>query len=133
MNIRAQGPADRSWAAAVAADYFGSPQVVSRGILHDTRQLSGIIAEDDSGRIGLLRYRTDGDECEAVTTISPKGRVGMGTAMLQSGERMAAHAVCCRLCLVTTNTNQRAMKFYRSAGWVRAAIHKSAVMEARKM
>jgi GNAT superfamily N-acetyltransferase len=133
MHIRKINPEDIPWVKATVSEYFGSPRVVSRGVLHDSAGLPGFIAEDGSGRIGLLQFRINNDECEVVNLVSIKRRQGVGTRLLKAVEDLAAEAGCKRLWLITTNNNDEAITFYRTVGWKQVAIHKGAVTESRKL
>ena len=124
---------DISWVEATVSEHFGSPQVVSRGVLHDSAELPGFIAKDDSGRIGLLQFRINNDECEVINLISIKRRQGVGSQLLKAVEDMATEADYKRLWLITTNNNYEALEFYRTAGWKQVAVHKGAVKESRKL
>ena len=57
MLVRELLETDRPWAAAPVARQFGSTTVVSRGVLHDTHLLPGMVAVDQRERVGLLQYR----------------------------------------------------------------------------
>lgn len=133
MRIRKIKADDIPWIKAIVTDCFGSPKVVSRGVLHDSGELPGFIAEEGSSRIGLLQYRIDNDECEVVILVSIERGRGVGTQLLKDVEDKATEAGCRRLWLITTNNNHSAMEFYRSAGWNQVAVHKGAVAEARKL
>ncbi len=133
MIIRKLNPDDLSWVEKTMTAYFGSSVVVSRGVLHDSRKLPGFIAEDQTGRVGLLHYRIVDDECEVVTLISIRQRKGTGRKLLERVERMAVDAGCKRVWLITTNNNENAIQFYLAVGWKQVAIHKGAVSEARKL
>jgi GNAT superfamily N-acetyltransferase len=133
MHIRKINPEDIPWVKATVSEYFGSPRVVSRGVLHDSAGLPGFIAEDEPGCIGLLQFRINNDECEIINLISLKRRQGVGTRLLKAVEDMAAEAGCKRLWLITTNNNVGALEFYRTAGWKQVAVHKGAITESRKL
>ncbi len=75
LRIRAMTEADRDWAAAVVARYFGSPEMVSRGFRHDTRLLPGLIAEEGGQRLGLAHYRI-ADELEYERRLDGAAPVG---------------------------------------------------------
>ncbi len=47
MNIRAVTTLDRDWAADLVAQHFGTPEIISRGVRHDTRLLPGVIVEHE--------------------------------------------------------------------------------------
>ncbi|MBN2554654.1 MAG: GNAT family N-acetyltransferase [Anaerolineales bacterium] len=133
MNIRSLTPEDIPWVEAVVSDHFGSPRVVSRGVLHDACSLPGLVAEEAAERTGLLQYRIDGEQCEVIILIALKPRQGIGRALLRTAEELAKAASCCRMWLVTTDNNLGAQAFYRTAGWTQAAVHRDAVAAARKL
>ena len=114
MLVRALLESERSWAAALVADHFGAPTVVSRGALHDTPSLPGLIALEAGERCGLLHYRPDGGELEIVVVTRAARGVGSGASAVEEVAR--AHG-CRRLWLVTTNDNRPALAFYRAIGW----------------
>ena len=87
MLVRALLEAERSWAAALVAEHFGSATVVSRGVLHDTCSLPGLIALSSGQRIGLLHYRREGDQLEVVVLIARQPRQGVGRRLLEAGRR----------------------------------------------
>jgi hypothetical protein len=70
MLVRELRETDRSWAAAPVAAHFGSAAMVSRGVLHDTDVLPGLVAEEQGERIGLLQYRRAADQLEIVVLIA---------------------------------------------------------------
>jgi hypothetical protein len=124
---------DRRWAARLVAEQFSSLRVVSRGVLHDTRTLPGIVALRGRRRVGLLQYRIDGDQCEVVVLIAIVKRRAVGTRLLTSARSVAEAAKCRRLWLVTTNNNRDALAFYRAMGWKQVAIHRGAAQRARRL
>lgn len=126
--------ADRAWAEALVGDYFGSTRVVSRGRLHETRELPCLAAYSEGSPVGLSHYRLDDDGgCEVITLIASEPGHGAGTALLGAVADRASVAGCRRVWLVTTNDNSRAQRFYTSRGWVRAAVHPGAVRLAREL
>lgn len=133
MNIRDINADDLTWIEAVVREHFGSPQVVSRGVVHDTSSLSGLIAEDETGRIGLLQFRIDSRGFEVVVLVAVRRRQGVGTQLLKAAEEKALHAGCSRIWLITTNNNVDALTFYKAIGWEQVAVHKGAVRESRKL
>ncbi len=133
MRIRPLENHDRPWAEALVAEHFGSSRVVSRGILHETRLLPGLVAEADAAPVGLLQYRITARQCEVVILISVRKREGVGTALLQALRRIAEAASCRRIWLVTTNNNRVGQAFYRAVGLRKCAVYPGAVDEARKL
>ncbi|MFQ5943789.1 MAG: GNAT family N-acetyltransferase [Anaerolineales bacterium] len=133
MRIRELNPSDTPWVESVVTEQFGSPSVVSRGVLHDARELGGLVAEVNSKPVGLLQYHWDNDQCEIVVLISEIRREGIGRALLKAAQAKARQAGCDRLWLITTNNNRVALEFYQAIGWNLVAIHRGAVREARKL
>jgi ribosomal protein S18 acetylase RimI-like enzyme len=133
VRIRRLEPADIPWVAKIVADHFGSARVVSRGRLHISTELPGLVAEDETGRIGLIQWRAVGDAWEIVILISLKRRHQVATRLIRAAEGLAANASCRRLWLITTNNNHPAIEFYKSAGWEQIAVHKGAVAAARNL
>jgi GNAT superfamily N-acetyltransferase len=133
MHIRELTVADIPWVQSWVAEHFGSPRVVSRGVLHDARALSGLVAEVDSKPVGLLQYRRDGSQWEIVVLISLIRRQGIGRKLLQAVQDKARTAGCERLWLITTNNNRGAQEFYAALGWQLVAVHRGAVREARML
>jgi hypothetical protein len=86
MNIRDIHAGDGPWIEAVVIEHFDSPKVVSRGVVHDTSSLPGLIAEDETGRIGLLQFRIDSRGFEVVVLVALIRRRGVGTQLLKAAE-----------------------------------------------
>lgn len=117
MKIRKLTSTDVPWVASIVAEYFGSPKVVSRGVLHDSKVLPGFVAEVKSEPAGLLQYHMADNQCEVLTLISLIDRQGIGRELLKTMELVAKQAGCNRLWLITTNNNRRAIAFYQAVGW----------------
>ncbi|HLW47169.1 MAG TPA: GNAT family N-acetyltransferase [bacterium] len=114
-------------------DRWGGTIVVSRGRLHDTDRLEGLVAEDAGRPAGLLTYRIDAGECEIVTLDALVRGAGAGTALLQAAADLARRAGCRRLWLITTNDNLDALRFYQRRGLTLAAVHARAVEASRRL
>ena len=133
MKIRKLISTDIPWVESVVAQHFGSPEVVSRGGLHDSRVLPGFVAEVESEPAGLLQYRMDDNQCEVVILISLIQRQGIGRELLETMKSVARKHGCNRLWLITTNNNRSAIEFYQAVGLTQVAIHHGAVRESRKI
>jgi GNAT superfamily N-acetyltransferase len=133
MEVRALLDGDRRWASALVTELVASPRVVSRGRVHDSRELSGLVAQIDGTPVGLLQYRLNGGQCEVVLIIAARRRAGVGRRLLEAIARLARARGCRRLWLVTTNDNRGAVAFYHSLGWRQVAVHRGAVREARRL
>jgi GNAT superfamily N-acetyltransferase len=114
-------------------EYFGSGDVVSRGVLHDARVLPGFIAQVVDARVGLVQYLAQGEQWEVVVLISIIKRCGVGRRLLEAVQLKAIEMGCRRLWLVTTNDNKSAQRFYRAVGWQRAVVHRGAMQVSRRL
>jgi ribosomal protein S18 acetylase RimI-like enzyme len=133
-TIRTVAASDAGWIGRWVSRHFATPQVVSRGVLHDSRDLLGLVAEGPRGRpAGLLLYRIEDGECEVVVLITVEARRGIGRALLRAAETPARRAGCRRMWLVTTNDNLGAQRFYEAVGWRRVAVHRGALRVSRRM
>lgn len=133
LRIAAVSRDARDWATRTVAGEFVSFRVVSRGVLHDTRMLPGLVAIHSGDKVGLLHYHIDAEDFEVVTLIALQRRQGVGTALLEAAELIAREASCHRMWLVTTNNNTGALGFYRAIGWRQVRVHRGAVAEARRL
>jgi N-acetylglutamate synthase-like GNAT family acetyltransferase len=133
MRIRPLHDRDRMWAKALVAKHFGSSRVVSRGVLHETSLCPGLVAEADHHPIGLLHYHVEQNQCEIITLIAIRQRIGVGTALLQALRRQAAAAQWERIWLITTNDNLVGQMFYESVGLRQVSIYPGAIAESRKL
>jgi GNAT superfamily N-acetyltransferase len=133
MIIRELRPSDIPWAEDTVSEYFGSPRIVSRGVLHYVRDLPGFLAEEGSAPIGLVQYKLSAGQCEVVVLISTVQGQGIGRALLKRVTDQACEAGCTRVWLITTNDNQTAQEFYAALGWKQVAVHLGAMQESRKL
>ncbi len=121
------------WVERLVAEHFGSPRVVSRGVLHQVRDLPGLIAVRAGKQVGLVQYHLADADFEIVTLITQESRTGIGRALLAATEPIARAAGCSRMWLVTTNNNEDGLAFYRALGWHQRAVHLGAVDRARAL
>ncbi|MEO8353547.1 MAG: GNAT family N-acetyltransferase [Chthoniobacteraceae bacterium] len=131
MNIRSITTLDRDWAAELVAEHFGTPEIISRGVRHDTRLLPGLIVEVETEKIGLVHYHILETRCEVVALIVTRPRQGYGRCLLEELASFARAKGCHCLWLITTNDNRFAQRFYENLGWRRVAVHRGAVAAAR--
>jgi len=133
MIISELRPSDIPWAEQTVSEFFGSPRIVSRGILHHVRDLPGFLARFGSQPVGLVQYNIHAGECEVILLVSLVQRQGIGQALLKRVIDLARQEGCSRIWLITTNNNHTALKFYKSQGWKQIAIHRGAIKQSRKL
>lgn len=124
---------DQVWIKEILSEYFGSYRIVSRGKLHNTLKLPGLIASIGNKRIGLLNYRIDCGECEIITIVSLLHNHGIGRKLLGAVRLIAEKANCERVWLITTNDNVSAQNFYHQLGWKQVATYQNAIQKSRKL
>ncbi|MBM3139910.1 MAG: GNAT family N-acetyltransferase [Chloroflexi bacterium] len=129
-------PIAEPWRAACEALWeqrWGSPLLVSRGVIHDARALPGFVAVEDGDFAGAVTYRVAGDECEVVTLDARREGSGAGGRLLDAAIVAARAAGCWRLWLITTNDNTAAIRFYQRRGMRLAALHRDAITASRRL
>jgi ribosomal protein S18 acetylase RimI-like enzyme len=131
VRVRDAADADREEVEAFL-DERGAARVARLGELVDARMHPALVAEDESGRLlGVLTYVVADDRCEVLTVHAADRGRGVGTALLERVERIAAEAGCRRLWLITTNDNVDALRFYQRRGFRLTRLHPGAVDRSR--
>ena len=115
------------------AEHWLSVKVVSRSRVHYADRLPALVASLGSRRVGLVTYRIENRECEIVTLNSLEEGIGVGRVLVDAVRSVAVENRCRRLCVITTNDNLRALRFYRRQGFSLVATHRNAVEESRKL
>lgn len=133
LAVRDKRADDNGRLRALWTDHFGSPVVVARGRKHDPSKLSGFIAEEAGSLVGAVTFLREEDEIEVITLDSVTENRGVATALLEAVAAFARAQGVWRLCLVTTNDNIRAIRFYQKRGWNLCAFYRDAVAGARKL
>src|SRR6478735_8320073 len=130
MQVRPATAEDHDWVEAFLVTN-NADQVARREELVDALRYTALIAEGDTGLVGVLTYVLDGQACEVLTLHATVSWQGVGTALLEVVERIARAAGCQRLWLITTNDNIDAIRFYQRRGFRMAALNVGAVTESR--
>ncbi len=131
--IREINAKDKDIVAQLIAENWGSSIIVTRGKVHDASSLPGFIAESEGKLKGLITYNIHGNECEITSLNSLTENCGIGSRLIEEVIKVARKNNCCRVWLITTNDNTRAIRFYQRRGFTMAAIHINAIKESRKI
>ncbi|WP_442600752.1 GNAT family N-acetyltransferase [Paenibacillus sp. KN14-4R] len=107
--------------------------IVSRGQVHETRNLNGFIYLEDERIVGCILYNIIGEECEIVSLDSKLEGQGIGSQLIQMVIDKAKKLGCSRVWLITSNDNIKAIRFYQKRGFEMIKIHVNAITEARKL
>lgn len=133
IQLRLISETDHAWIGQVAAKYWSSTHVVSRGVLHDLLELPGYIAMIDNQPAGLICYNLKGKQCELVALLSISEGIGVGRTLVEQLIDTAAKNHCHRIWLITTNDNLNAIRFYQKRGFALVAVHRKALDISRKL
>ena len=134
IAISHKGAENAEQVATVWRDHWGGDIVVSHSRVHRVQDVNSIVASQGGSYIaGLLTWRRHADDVEIVSLDSFAQNNGVGTALLGAMAERARRDGVCRLWLITTNDNIRAIRFYQKRGWEMCALHRDAVVEARKL
>lgn len=124
---------DKPWASQLLTDRWGSPAIVSRGVLHNVTHLKGYIAKQKDDTIGLITYRIHNNDCEIISLDSLTQKQGVGTALVEEVKREAKSQGSTRVWTITTNDNIEAIRFWQRRGLTFVALHRNALEVSRKL
>ena len=133
LEIRLLTAEHLDWAMAQVADQFASSRVVSKGVLHDCRDLPGVVCLSEGQPCGLLQFSLVEGELEVVILIATLSGLGVGSQLLGAANTVARELEAKRIWLITTNNNLEAIEFYERVGYKLVRVHKGAVTKARKL
>ena len=133
VAIRPLVEEDRAWAADLIRQGWGSVEIVSRGVVHNTGRLPGLVACTGSSPVGLATYHLRGPERELVSLDAAERGSGAGTALVQAVVQIARETGCWRLWLITTNDNLDALRFYQRRGFHLVAVYPDALGVSRRI
>jgi GNAT superfamily N-acetyltransferase len=133
FQIRPLNEKDKDWTTLLLEEWWGGPEIVTRGKIHHADRLPGFVAMQDGKPAGLVTYNIDGDECEIVTMNSLVEQIGIGSGLIDAVRHVACNAGCKRLWMITTNDNTVAMRFYQKRGFLLVAVHLNAIERSRRL
>lgn len=130
IRIRAAAPLDQ---AAVGAflDGFGMRIAARRDALVVVDELPAMLAERGSAIVGVLAYDIGARGLEIAALYVSTPWAGIGTALLDAVDALAAERGIDRLWLITTNDNVDALRFYQRRGFRLTSIDRGAVDRSR--
>ena len=131
FKIRKIEESDQQSVSNFLGEHWGSPQIVTRGKIHQADKLPGFIAVFDDKNLGLITYHVENNECEIVSLNSQLEKSGIGTRLIDTVISECSH--CQRVWLITTNDNLHAIQFYQNRGFKIKAIHAGAIAYSRQL
>lgn len=111
---------------------FSGDIMVSRGQVHQIKNLDGYVYLEDEHIIGCVLYLINGHDCEIISIESRQEGQGVGSKLIQLVIDKARNNNCNRVWLITSNDNINAIRFYQKRGFDMIRIHRNAITEARR-
>src|SRR5438067_13568092 len=133
VTVRTMTAEDADWADRLLSGYQATRMTARLGELLDPLELPGLVAEVGGSPVGLLTYRVQSDEMEALTVHAQASGRGAGSALLVAAVEEGRRGGVRRLWLVTTNDNLHAIRFYLRRGMHVARVHEGAVDRDRQL
>ena len=130
LKIKQEG---REKVDAFIKHHWFSMQMVVHGESIDLGIADGWYAFDYKNIVGLITYRVIDHEMEILSLNTLHENQGIGTTLLNQAIAKARESGCSRVCLITTNDNLTALRFYQKHGFDIVKIHRNAVDMARKL
>lgn len=112
---------------------WGSTTMVTKGKVHDIKELPGFLYMDGNDIKGIISYEICDNECEIVLLESFEENHGIGTTLLMLTIETATGLGCNRIWLITTNDNTRAIRFYQKRWFDLKAIHHNSIAKSRQL
>jgi ribosomal protein S18 acetylase RimI-like enzyme len=132
LTFRAYSADDEPWATELLEADLGGRFQARRGSVIDVLDADALVAERGGVPVGLLAFRTAGDDVElAALVVSERGR-GIGSALVDAFLVTARERSHRSAWVVTTNDNLDALRLYQRRGFRLAALRAGAVDEARR-
>ena len=133
MDIRWIDPASRERINALIVRQWYTMQMVVHGESIDLESADGYYACEGDEIVGLITYRTAGNEMEILSLDSFQEGRGIGTGLLETVVAEARETGIRRIMLVTTNDNLAALRFYQKRGFDMCRFCRNALDQARKI
>ena len=133
MDIRWIDPASRERINALIVRKWYTMQMVVHGESIDLGSADGYYACEGDEIVGLITYRTAGNEMEILSLDSFQEGRGIGTGLLETVVAEARETGIRRIMLVTTNDNLAALRFYQKRGFDMCRFCRNALDQARKI
>ena len=133
MDIRQIDEASRDRINAFIVRQWYTMQMVVHGESIDLGSADGYYACEGDEIVGLITYRTAGNEMEILSLDSFQEGRGIGTGLLETVVAEARETGIRRIMLVTTNDNLAALRFYQKRGFDMCRFCRNALDQARKI
>ena len=129
--VRALHGDEHGWMRRTVRERWPHELLVGRGRVHQTSELSALIAVVDCERVGLLTYVIEGEVAELVTLDAFRPRLGVGATLIEGLAERASRASARRLVAMVTNDNVRGLRYYQRLGFHLEELRAGAMDEVR--
>lgn len=133
VAYRRSGLQDASRIGGFWREHWGDDFIVAHGEIYHPEGVEGLIAEDGGEWVGLVTYKTLGNECEIISLDSLREGQGIGSSLIEQVVQEARRARCARVSLITTNDNLEALGFYQRRGFELVRVNRRAIGHSRKI
>ena len=133
VSIKPLENEDKEWVKKLLKKQWGSAEIVTKGKILNAVNLPGFKAISNGNNVGLITYYIESGECEIVTVDSLEKSRGIGSKLIEEVIKTAESNKCTRICVITTNDNMNALKFYQKRGFFLAALYPNALVKSRKL
>ena len=133
MSIVTINDHNRNMVADQVIRSWGSTIMVTKGKIHDIKELPGFLYMEGYDIKGIISYDICDNECEIVLLESFEENRGIGSTLLMLAIEAATGLGCSRIWLITTNDNTKAMRFYQKRWFDMKAIHHNSISKSRQL
>ncbi|AZN43753.1 GNAT family N-acetyltransferase [Paenibacillus albus] len=123
---------DKEWLRSLWITEWGGEDMVARGKRYVLQDVDAVIAWADGVRVGAATYRIGEHDGELTSLNSVAASQGIGSRLIAEVEEKIKQSGLHRICVITTNDNMDALRFYQRRGYRISAVYLGFVDEARK-
>ncbi|MBH8598569.1 GNAT family N-acetyltransferase [Thermoactinomyces sp. CICC 10523] len=123
---------EQEWLRRLWQKEWGGAKMVSKGNVFHLHELSALIAIQRGKPVGAVTFAIRADAAEILSLNALIPNCGVGGSLLRAVEQKVREQGGKRICLITTNDNLNALRFYQKRGYRMVALYPGAVDEARK-
>ncbi|MBU1327260.1 GNAT family N-acetyltransferase [Patescibacteria group bacterium] len=124
---------DVAWIQDLFNRHWGGKIIVAKGIIHKPEEVEGMRALIGGKVMGAITYKARERELEIISLNSFEEGKGVGSALLSGIIQLAKEKKLQKVCVITTNDNLNALRFYQKRGFRLTYIYPNALVQSRKL
>lgn len=134
MRLERLGSENRKEADCFIESHWFTTDMVLRGELIDMTKVDGFAAYENGEMCGLVTYRFKDDTTLEILSIdSNVENGGLGSMLMETMVCYASEHDCRRMCVVTTNDNLNALRFYQKRGFIIKEVRSDIIEKDRQL